>query len=551
MPAARRRRPRDRIAELEAQIASLTKALQSQQFSSPGSNTPSNRHHDAEGTDLTEASHDTSGSKALAFLDSRVSMEIQQRALDNYAQHIFPEFPAIPLDTELTCVRRDSPILLFCAVAFVPFYQLPTKTRDELVQEAVRIFAAATISSPNRSLELVYALLVATFWFRARPGLSRVTLHQLVQLAMSTAIDIGIGGEQNPITPGAGDGRISHTESLGAQRVWLACFAGASALSTGIRRHDAQAQWTTYHESCWANLAMNPLATSEDRLFLHVVRGEKLCREIANLSALCDSTHLWDFTIDESQQVLSSMKRDVDNWTAEILPGADRKPVLFFRYSAIIYMNEPALHTSTNKLTFGSPFRLDKMAESDFARPIVTGDHVAALHALKDACHAMLDLATEPESTAFLATCPLPYVAKVFHSLFVLAKLYVSITAPNNTYGAVLRPSELRVGRYLERTKVLTASIEASNPGSLNSRILTCHVPITGWFKEYTAKIPPSYTEQPVPVSSVDSIHDMDHARVDQIDHGQDPGSSDLEWLMLDNTWVDDLVTEDVLFAAP
>ena len=292
---------------------------------------------------------------------------------------------------------------------------------------------------------------------------------------MGMAIDVGIGGRCLPATPGAGDGKISHPDSLLAQRTWLACFLGPSSLLIGIRRGDANAQWTAHHDNCLDNLSTMASPPQTDRLFLHIIRGERLCFQIATSLALCDPTSLWDITTEELQRVMSSFRKDIDDWTAEISPDFDHKPLLIYRYSAIIYFNEPVLHTPTNKLTFGAPLRLEKIAESDFANPVAIGNHVAALYALKSSCHTMLDLAVDSTTRAFLATCPLPYIAKVFYALFILVKLYVSVTAPGNTFGTILRSTKLHLEQYLERFKLLTEEIERSNPGSYNARILACH----------------------------------------------------------------------------
>ncbi|KAL2837574.1 hypothetical protein BJY01DRAFT_220832, partial [Aspergillus pseudoustus] len=71
VPAGKRRRPRDRIADLEAQIEVLSRALQRQQLTTP----------------VDE------GTNALAFLDAHAPLETQQLALDTYTQHLAPILP--------------------------------------------------------------------------------------------------------------------------------------------------------------------------------------------------------------------------------------------------------------------------------------------------------------------------------------------------------------------------------------------------------------------------------------------------------------------------
>lgn len=556
VPAGKRRRPRDRIAELEAQVARLKTELQSQRTASHALNVAADdgrsfgfgqraaslpRHKKHE--------HQSTGSEAIDFLDSRVSISIQQQALNKYIQYFFPMLPAFTLtDSNLKTLRREEPVLLFSILSFATSYLLPTKTQNELIGQAMSIFASELISVPNRRLELVWALLVAAFWLRAQTGISHVTVHQLIQLAIEMAIDIGLGGNQIPAAPGAGESKNYQGNFPGVQLAWLACFLGASTLSIAIRRREALVQWTGHHENCLTRLSQMASMEQTPPLFLHVIRGEELCHRIARFWTMCDPGHIADFTCDESQQFISSMRKTIDDWTAESRVGGDDEPVLFYRYSAIIYLNEPALHTLTNKLTFGTPLRPEKMAESDFPRPIASGKHVTALYTLRDSCHSMLDLAIQPAKTLFLATCPLSYVSRVSYALFVLAKLYVSVTGPGNTYGAVLRPAELQFEHYLQCMSTTAASVKELNPGSFNERILSCYTSLSDWFKGYTTCMEGLRTDGLSITRSLHDVRGIDSLTSPAICSEQSGPSRELDLSAIDNyyAWMDEFVPDDL-----
>ena len=493
VPADKRRRPRDRIAELEAQVAVLSKALEKQKISSASttsSPTPPQKPVDVSpqeeyamvenvysfgrGADALPA-----GEAALQFLDDRVSMDAQREALDVYRQRCQHLLPSLTDDADLDSMRRDSPIFLF---AMVMFSSAPSVSsgdiRDQLLREVTCLFATEVIAHPGKRPEVVWALLVACFWFRARPGGAQITVHQLAQMSSTLAAQL--------CTSGPNATRV-------ARLVCLTSFIASSSLALGIRRPDRNAQWTPKHDACLDELSA--AAVPSDELFLHVVRGERLCFRVAEAVHLCDPAYRWDLAVDTAsrRRTVAEMQTEIDDWTATSCRRTDHKYLLFYRYAAIIYLHEPVLHTPTNKMTFGAPFRSDKMGEADFARPApdaISGGHVAALYALRDACHALLDLATgDPDVVRFLADSPLPFVAKVFHAALVLAKLHIAVTGPGNTYGAVLRPEELRLAQYPDKVAQLAASCQELNPGAFNGRIFSCCAGMADWLKSYDARV--------------------------------------------------------------
>lgn len=94
----------------------------------------------------------------------------------------------------------------------------PTQTIRPRNQE---ILTEVAIIEGEKSLELVQALLVVSFWYRAPENYARTNQNQLASVALSIAIDIGLDRIAEPRAPEIIDDKWNRAE---AQRTWLGCF---------------------------------------------------------------------------------------------------------------------------------------------------------------------------------------------------------------------------------------------------------------------------------------------------------------------------------------
>lgn len=159
--------------------------------------------------------------------------------------------------------------------------------------------------------------------------------------------------------------------------------------------------------------------------------------------------------------------------------------MMIWKQNALITLNEPVLHTATNKSSFSAPY-MNKVGASDYANPVVTIYHVAALYTLKDACHALLDSAFAAGPDALLAVSSLFCTPRVIYALFILLKLYVAVTAPGNTYGAVLDRSELKLDHYSSRLEELGGAMMEVDDDTFTSKIVASAPKFREWFLSFT-----------------------------------------------------------------
>lgn len=490
VPAARRLQ-RDRIAELEAQVELLTKALQSQGLTER--KPPAEVKKRKLSTGRVEECKTTSSPNTapalgvLEYIDENVPKALQQQVLDAYSAGVVRVSPYVQKpELDLQGLRSQLPMLLLTILAFPTTGILDSELQHDMAERAIAGFQAKMLAAGERSLELVQSLLLASFWFRAKSGFKHATVLQLIYLAVGLAADLGIGGPQATIDPGALFDRMTASHSLEARRTWLSCFVASSGMTTVMRRPDSN-PWTFYHNEC-LNAVRSWSTGTEDRLFCQIVVAEQLCQRIMNRLEHCDVTRSWDLADHDTELLMSQLRLSIEDWATKIPSDLLRPELLFYQQIALIYLHEPVLHTQLNKSTFSAPFIAGRMTPADFACPTVTVNHVTSLYAIKDACHAALNLATSLNANTLLSTSSLSYVPRILYSIFVLLKLYVATTAHGNTYGVVLSKDELHIQYYFNKMKVLAASLEKLDSGatkSFHTYIIGGTKRLEEWFHSY------------------------------------------------------------------
>ncbi|KAF7197572.1 hypothetical protein HII31_01075 [Pseudocercospora fuligena] len=489
---APRKLQRDRIAELEAQVEQLTKLLQSQGVSDKPSTTADVKKRKLSDGNPKEVKTESSPALApskdvLDYIDGQVSRAQQRQVLDAYQKRIMRVSPYIQnADMDLVKLRK-TPLLLLSILAFPNTGVLASDLQHDMAERAISDFQAKMIAAGERNLELVQSLLISVFWFRARPGFKHATIMQLIYLAVGMAADLGIGGPQASYDPGVAFDKMEDADSVEARRIWLSCFIASSGMTTILRRPDSN-PWTFYHNDS-LNAIRNYSSKPEDRLFCQIVHAEEICQRITTRLELADFTRFWDLSDPSVEVIFSQLRLSIDDWAVKIPQDLRRPELMFYQQIALIYLNEPVLHTQFNKSTFCPPLLPEKMTPSDFACPTVTVNHVAALYALKDACHGALNIATSLPVTTVLSTSSLCYSPRILYALFMLLKLYIAVTAHGNTYGIVLSRSELYFEYYLDKVKALGDALAVADAGTTKSfvtQIIQASTKLGEWFQSYS-----------------------------------------------------------------
>lgn len=470
-PAAPRLQ-RDRIDELEAQVQELRNALQDQSSSMMPSRSP--------GGVLENHNHDV-----LSFLDARIPPSKQQDLIRLFAQQAGAAWPIVRLPMELDRIRAKCPILLLSVLVY-SVTQVAQGTEldvhDELVRETMHIIGDEVIGKGQRSLELVQALLVTTFWNKTTRRGHQGSCFQIVQLAADMAIDLGIAGSSLQPSPVAYFSRHEDPTSLEARRTWLGCFMALSTWSISMRRPNT-VPWNVHHQECLSHLERR--GEPPDILLCQIVRITQLIQEISNHLCLCQLSTFVDGNDYGTHATIEMLKNKVIVWAAQIPPSlASSQTLKVWRHVAMIHIYELVLHTPTNKASFAAPFIPGRIAVKDFPMPAnVIPPLQIALGAIVQNCHAVIDTAAEMDPALVLSLPTFCFAPTVLYSLFVLVTILVAATDPANTYGQFLTNDSFRIEQCGLKLRSLTTCLKYLDP------TLSCYTTrmfdATGWLEEW------------------------------------------------------------------
>lgn len=476
VPAAPRLQ-RDRIQNLEAQIQELKNELRERSNSTNSSTSPNSilQNHD---------------DVILSFLDARIPPSKQQGLLYCFANQAVAAWPVVRLSLNLDDLRAKSPILLLSALVYLGTQQTQgteLEVHDELVREAIHILGNEVIGRGQRSLELVQALLIATFWSKTSRKGEQGSCYQLIPLAVDMAIDLGIAGPSLQPAPPAYFSRHEDPSSLEAQRTWLACFVALSTSSISTRRSIA-VPWDNNHRECLSNLETK--GDLLDVLLCQIVRITQLVDEISNELYLCQSAKFLDGNDYGTYATIEILKTKVDAWATQIPARLAPSPTLKVWYHvAMVYIHEIVLHTPTNKTSFAAPFVPGRIAVKDYPKPThIIFPLQEALGNIVQHCHTIIDTVSDMDPTLVLSLPTFSFAPTVLYALFVLVNLLVASTDPANTYGQCLAKDEFCIDECGAKLRRLTACMRTFDPtmSCYTTRLFDATSWLEQWYKEYT-----------------------------------------------------------------
>ncbi|USP78084.1 hypothetical protein yc1106_05358 [Curvularia clavata] len=485
VPAAPRLQ-RDRISELEAQVQELQNALQSQSNQNvytPPSDSPGDSQSTLSRPPASLA--DSHPDAILSFLDARIPLFKQQQLLHHYVLQVETAWPAVRLTPNLEYHRVKSPILLLAALVFTITQQaqgVDADLHDELVRETMRILGDDVIGRGQRSLELVQALLLASFYTKGTRNGQQGSCYQILQIASDMAIDLGIGGVSLQPTPPAYFCRLQNTGSLEARRTWLACYIATSTSSMSTRR-PSPVPWDTYLDECVGYLESN--GDASDLLFCQIARVVRLDQDISNNLYLCQIATFVDGNDYNVYAVIESLKLKLDAWAAQIPPAlALSKTLRVWWHVSLVHLYELVLHTPTNKSLFASPYIPGRIPVKDFPKPaMIISPLKEALQKLVENCHGAIEAAVEMDPAVVVGLPSFCFAPAILHALFVLVTALVATNGPENTYGQCLPKDCFRVEEYGLKLRNLVACMKVLDP------TLSCYTTrmfdATGWLEEW------------------------------------------------------------------
>jgi hypothetical protein len=485
VPAASRLQ-RDRIRELEVQLQELSNALRDRSgssSSSSNSSTPPTRSPSNVSDNYNDA--------ILSFLDARIPPGKQQDILRLFPNLAGAAWPVVRLPMGLDSIREKSPILLLVVLVYsVPqdIQGTDLEVHDELLRETVHILGNEVIGRGQRSLELVQALLVATFWNKLLPRGQQGSSSQLLQLASDMAIDIGIAGSSLQPSPAAYFCRHEYPSSLEARRTWLACYVALQSASMNTRRPNP-ILWNYYHDECLFYLENK--GEPSDILLTQIVRITQLFEEISLQLYLCEINTFVSGNEYDTYVTIENLKYRVDAWAAQVPPSlASSQILMVFHHMAMIHIHELVLHTPTNKASFAAPFIPGRINVKDYPKPAsIIPPLKKALGAIIHHCHAVIDTAAEMDPAMVLSLPSFCFAPTLLYSLYVLVNALVAATDPGNTYGQCITKENFRIEECSLKLRNLTTSMKSFDPtlSCFTTRMVDATSWLEEWYNDYAA----------------------------------------------------------------
>ncbi|KAM0346398.1 hypothetical protein ACHAPU_005462 [Fusarium lateritium] len=488
VPAARKWQ-RDRIAELEEQVKNLQEKLDGASTLGVSTYATSTR-----ATSVFSAEGNWSGVGALPsglnFLDAHLDYESQLRCLEVCSKTAGQFWALVPVvdgssaRSWLDSIRAETPIKLMAMIACT---MAPTdadidpQTQQDIRVKTLEILGKVAVGLKPPSLDLVQAALIVGLWIRPSLAMNHGNPLQLVSLAHTLSVDLGLGGAIMPSSAPAWFFRIHGPLTLEMQKIWLVSWTTSTMAALALRRSHSFDWGLSHYE------ALHALETSDSEpLFLELLHTVRLHGQVASALDLCNSHSFHDINSDFTAATRSQIYSDLNGLSSR--PLAHDLQLRFWRMQVAILVNEPVLHTATNKILFGSPYLSERIGVNDFAcPPLVTETAATALRSLVEACHLAIDVAVEMEPSAILGQPSLCFGPAVSYALSILVKVFVAVSAPGNTYSQILTRDTLRIRDAMKKLISVKETLLKLDPhlGNWNTRIIGSVEWLGVWLDDY------------------------------------------------------------------
>ena len=553
---------KDRVAELEAQVATLTKLLESQKISVPPGaatipttssdsnalNNPGSRQplpQKKRRLDPDAGPDEDSPDFNRIQLDAVISQDVQKKILRRYIHEIMPGFPLIPItgDPSYDALRQSRPLLLQAIVYAACPGMISIESQEEISQLIMKLFASAAVADGKKSVELIQALQVGVLFFRSPKSHSQVSVFQLAQICEGMAEDLGLGGPDS--SPSLGHPHVVEQISTeDVQRTWLVCHLLSSSMALLMRRRIPR-EFSEHEEAGLLMLGYSQYSLPSDKLLCQYVRAERLCERMASQLDFSNFKTANDVSDPSTQATLQGLQNAFIDWKAQIPAGLHCTGLVFWEHIATLYLHESVLHTSTNKQSFAAPFVAERLSVTDFPTPLITPEHITSIHALKAACHALLDHHSSFDTSTLVALPAVLFASRVAYALYILVKLYIATTAIGNTFGAFLDPESLQVEQYLKRSVRVAMMVREVDERCGQARILSSTSRLREWFLNYKMT---TFQQEFKQATAQGVVHDYDYGYPNVSSSSENtPSSWDTSSYEDDNMWLG----LDTLFADP
>jgi hypothetical protein len=513
------KRQKDRVAELEAKVAELTRLLDAQGLQNtvleagdvPGSGTGSEEQSDTEipvssqkkrklevsayssnGPSSTEGPSPASSGGDTNYvnspanrLDALVPPDLQQRVLDEYITSYQPLLMISPLSsgTQASLLRTTMPNTLHAIVYIASCGILSWDLQDLINVSLIEDLTSRTIAQCEKSVDLLQALQIVCLYYRSPRNSTQIPLFQLVNIEADMAVDLGFGGNQNPPSlsiVGMAEGLLGGVK---ASRLWLTSFLITQATAL-LRRKSNEQKWTFHHDQCLQTIETDTV----DSGLLGLAQQARAAQLLATISEDMDlNTNLISPIVGTAscQRTMGQLQSQVTDWRLQVPIDLWSPTLTFTGFYMELLLYEPVLHTPTNKATFAAPFLIERLSTADVPTPPLTRHHFDAVQSLKTACHNLIDSATTFTGPELIALPTLLYAPRIAQAAQTLLRLHVAITVSGNTYGQILRSEELQTMDYLEKCLGIVSRTAVIDSEAVIVRIVKYANELKKWMQQY------------------------------------------------------------------
>ncbi|KAE9379981.1 hypothetical protein N431DRAFT_552242 [Stipitochalara longipes BDJ] len=542
-------RQKDRIAELEAKLEEVTKLLRLHEIQEPSPDVSSqgspmrqvsldavraeprapgrsSKKRRLKSTSTVDGYGDLQNgspgqSNSTLAIDHVVSRALQKQILHKYRTEVEQAFP-FPVRKDYETLREEHPLLLQSVIFVASPSMVSAAVHDELTSIVMKLLAPEEIAKAEKSIELVQAILIASYWFKPPRNQVHIAIDRLVNVAIATATETGIATSESALSA-ASEQIGDHICSSDAWRTWILCYLHSSSLGTCIRIRP-KIPWDRSFEMKVAALEYGNDALDTDRLLCQLARAENLCQQITVEAGYNDS--------DETLQInnyakFRQIKDLIKNWKAQVFSSLSNPRLKLYEHIATMFLYEHILHTPTNQRSFAGPYIAERLSLTDFPTPIVTAEHVAALFGLRDACHAALNTFMTFDDMIIARAPFIVFAAKAFYAQWLLVKLYVAVTASGNTYGAFMDAQSLELHTYLKRLADRGNAVFAMEETFVTGNIVKAVKGLSQWVWNYDALRAEEFSTSFFPAAS------------DNVELGNDAfgNPNGIDWLAFDSNF--------------
>ncbi|KAJ5158647.1 uncharacterized protein N7500_008298 [Penicillium coprophilum] len=440
---------------------------------------------------LSCSGSDQIGHMAKHVFSSKIAEQIFHRYLDIFA----PKYPIVvfPTGTTAELVQETKP-LLFLSIMSIACAGYCTITQQRDLANKVRLYLAErAVVRGEKSIELVQALQIVSFWYRAPDDYKQMNLNQLASIATTMAIDLGLDRIELS-KPTSSDNEM--WDRAEEQRAWLGCLLLSASLSLILRRPNSLA-WSSHYDDCAADLRRTKTSPTDEFLCV-IVKTECICHAVNQELSLSDSTTLASLSDQNTLSKVQKFKTQIECLPLEQVPSLKKSLIEFGRFASLLYTHELALHVNHNIDEFRAPFSVKSLETCNFIdMHDLHPSRILMLRAIIHAAQGLLDVFLKLSTSDMIALPPHIYGGRVIYAVVLLLKLHKALRSSGRAISEYVTADELRLEVYIEHLVLVSRSLIAKDDRSALSRAFLVMPQLSQWLHTHQSKSrPPSGSDK-------------------------------------------------------